>query len=443
MNSNQKISIGLVLIALATLAIAWYVMSTKWVSLMPGVQAGEVNRSVREKLLTWNIDYRLNDKTGEILIDEKQVSEVRNRLAQQGMSLAEDQGFEVFSKSEYGMSEFVQNLNYQRALEVELSRTISAIQGIKSAKVHLTFEKESLFKEKKKDAKASVVLELVDNTLLRKDTVKGIQQLVATSVPGLLYENVVVVDKQGTPVNVTGNKEDNVASNRIEQELHYSAKATELVSAIVPGAEVKVAVNVEYNNEKKHTVLEKFIPAAADGKGFVVKSKSSSEQAGGDPAATGQKDKKTNQEMEYQYSTEKSEVVYPDSSIAKITVALVVRHNNSRDLATDGIKAAVTHALGLDPERGDGVSITEVQLDGRSQDHVEPDAPEDNAIIPTAVSSSGLRSLASPTYLFVAVLVVGVLVVIVGILSAFRRRPKYSEEDLQKFSAEVKTWMSS
>lgn len=445
MNTNQKILLGIFGIAAITVVIAWYVISIKWVSLMPGVPAGEVNRSVREKLLAWNVDYRLNDKTGEILVAEKQLVDVRMRLSQQGISLAEDQGFEVFAKSEYGMSEFVQNLNYQRALEVELSRTVGAIQGIKSAKVHLSFEKESIFKEKKKEAKASVIIELSNNVLLKKDMVKGIQQLVATSVPGLAYENVVVVDKQGAQVNAASNKDDQLVSSRLELEQQYANKATDLAAAIMPGSEIKAAVNIEYNTEKKHTILERLIPSGGDGKGFIVKSKTLSEQAAVDPSVTAQKDKKTNQEIEYSYSTEKSEIVFPDAIIGKVTVAIVVRHDLSKTLSSDDIKLAVTNALGLNAERGDAISVTDVKLNSKSEVVAESDDLPDHLVDRVTPHTASLANLFSNhQFAALSVLALGVLAFLGGLLVSSRNnRSEISDIELQKLSNEIKLWMNS
>ncbi len=142
------------------------------------------------------IEYQLVDQGRVIKVPRRDVYETRLKLV--GSDLPRGGvGFEIFDKSNLGVSEFVQNINYQRALQGELARTIREIRQVESARVHLVIPKKSLFIDEQKEATASVILKLKPGNRLNKDQVEGVMKLVAGSVEGLEPAQVTVLDTRG------------------------------------------------------------------------------------------------------------------------------------------------------------------------------------------------------------------------------------------------------
>jgi flagellar M-ring protein FliF len=154
--------------------------------------AGEVVAILREK----KVDYQLSHDGSTIQIPRENLYEVRMDLAAQGLPKG-GTGFEVFDNAKLGMTEFVQNINYQRALQGELSRTINGLSEVESSRVHIVMSQRSLFVEDQEPASASVILKLRSGRWLTDEQVQGIVHLVSSSVPRLSPDKVTVVDQKG------------------------------------------------------------------------------------------------------------------------------------------------------------------------------------------------------------------------------------------------------
>ena len=164
------------------------------------------------------IDYQLADGGSTILVDQDLVHKTRLQLVNSGVQLG-GVGFELFDETEFGMTEFVQKINFQRALQGELSRTINAIEAVKFSRVHLVIPKKGLFDQKEK-ATASVILFLNGTARLSNQQIEGVQNLVASSVPELDADRVTVLDDRGITLS-NGLKEGDVftsAGGRLEKK---------------------------------------------------------------------------------------------------------------------------------------------------------------------------------------------------------------------------------
>ncbi|MBU1196469.1 MAG: flagellar M-ring protein FliF [Proteobacteria bacterium] len=150
---------------------------------------------VVEKLKADNIAYRLTGDGTTILVPEESVYDVRLSMAREGIPKGGGVGFEIFDKTEFGTTEFVQKINKTRAIQGELARTISAFDEVKSARVMIVLPKESVFAEEVKEPSASILLEL--NSDLAKENVEAIAHLVASSIQGLTPKLVTIVDTAG------------------------------------------------------------------------------------------------------------------------------------------------------------------------------------------------------------------------------------------------------
>ncbi|MFP6557592.1 flagellar basal-body MS-ring/collar protein FliF [Paraburkholderia sp. B3] len=144
-----------------------------------------------------NVPYKFSDGNGAILVPSDQVNEMRLRLASQGLPKNGSVGFELMDNQKFGISQFAEQVNYQRALEGELEQTIESIASVKSARVHLAIPKPTVFVREREAPTASVLVNLYPGRVLDDGQVAAITHMVAAAVPDLPVRNVTVVDQDG------------------------------------------------------------------------------------------------------------------------------------------------------------------------------------------------------------------------------------------------------
>jgi len=185
--------------------------------------AAEIVSQLKEK----QIPYQLTmDGTG-VRIPYEKIYETRLELASQGLPRGTGIGFEVFDDTQLGMTEFVQNVNYQRALQGELSRTINTLMEVESSRVHIVMPARSLFIEEDDPATASVILKLRRGKYLSKDQVQGIVHLISSSVSRLSPEDVTIIDNSGKML--AGFKEKSTVSQITSNQLAFQEKKERLL----------------------------------------------------------------------------------------------------------------------------------------------------------------------------------------------------------------------
>ena len=160
--------------------------------------ASEDAGAVVQKLKEGGVDYRLSENGASVLVPSAKVAEMRLEMASAGLPKSGRIGFELFDKTNFGATEFVEHINYRRALEGELERTVMSLAEVEQARVHVTFPKESVYLESRQPAKASVVVRLRAGAQLVPQNVVAIEHLVASAVEGLSPESVSVLDVRGT-----------------------------------------------------------------------------------------------------------------------------------------------------------------------------------------------------------------------------------------------------
>src|SRR5438876_4792704 len=195
---RQQISIGVVLIAVGV--GLW--LFTKWNRerdfrpLYTNLAAEDAG-SVMAKLKEENVEYRVDDSGTALRVPSEKVAELRLRMAAEGLPKTGRIGFELFDKRNFGLTEFAEQVNYRRAIEGELERTIMALTEIERAHVHISLPKDSVFLESKQEAKASVVVSLRPRAKLSAQNGAAITYLVASAVDRLAPEAVTVIDSRG------------------------------------------------------------------------------------------------------------------------------------------------------------------------------------------------------------------------------------------------------
>lgn len=197
---------GLSILIAAGLVVAGLVVFSRWnqerdfrplYSTLSPEDAAAILAKVREN----GSEFRLSENGTVVLVPSAKVAELRLQLAAAGIPKSGRIGFELFDKTNFGASDFSEQVNYHRALEGELERSVMSLAEVEQARVHITFPKESIFLESHQPAKASVLVKLRAGTQLSAQNVAAICQLTASAVEGLAPEAVSVVDMRGNLLN--------------------------------------------------------------------------------------------------------------------------------------------------------------------------------------------------------------------------------------------------
>lgn len=223
--------------------------------------SGVVNRLKEQR-----IPFQLASDGSTIMVPAAEVYETRLSLAGEGLPRGGGVGFEIFDKTSLGTTDFVQRLNYQRALEGELARTIRQFQQVEAARVHVAAPKDSVFVEDQKPPTASVSVKLRGRNTLSKVQVQSIVNLVASAVPGLTPRNITVVDTSGKLLYRQEETGENggVAANQLEYQVQVEdvlrKKIESMLEEVVGNNKVSARVTTEIDFKRVNVTEENFDP---------------------------------------------------------------------------------------------------------------------------------------------------------------------------------------
>ncbi len=348
-----------------------------------------------QKLKDMKVPYKLVGNT--IKVPENKVNELRITLASQGLPRGAGIGFEIFDKSKIGTTEFVEQINYIRALEGELSRTISSINEVKSAKVHLVLPKKSVFLEEREAAKASIILNVLPGMVLSNSVIGAITHLVASSVEGLEPQNITVVDIYGRLLASpsSGSEDAELTNSQIDIQKKVSNRLSKQVVAllepIVGIGRVRVNVKAELDFTKKEKVDEIYDPNIQIERSEQKEIQKTREiTQGGTPGVgsnvSGNTNQTTNNNLgrisekkketkNYEINKSVLKTVYPTGEIKKISVAVIVddkvkeEEKNGKIIKTkisrtvaelNKLKKLVIASIGIDENRGDVIEVANI-----------------------------------------------------------------------------------
>ncbi|MCL1926688.1 MAG: flagellar M-ring protein FliF [Syntrophorhabdaceae bacterium] len=355
------------------------------------------------KLKEMKIPYRAEARG--ILVPQSRVYDTRLQLASQGLPQSGGVGYELFDKNSFGTTEFVQKLNYKRALQGELARTIMSMSPVEHCRVHLAMPEKSLFvREGEERPTASVLVRLRSGRMLSVPQVEGIVHLVASSIEGLESKDVTVVDTRG---NVLSKQPSEYASaglsaKQFEFQSRYAkeleARIVYILEAAVGKGKVRARVSAEVDMSRVETTEEKFDPDSQVARSEQKQSeRSSSSGPGGVPgvvsnlpdkgiSALGQaqgSSMKQNQIVNYEISKVVSHTINTPGVIKKVTAAVIVdgayvaqkgskktTYVPRKDEEIKGYESLVKEAIGFTESRGDQVKVVNAQF--------EPDTDEDD-----------------------------------------------------------------
>jgi flagellar M-ring protein FliF len=456
------LGVGVAAIVFATIALGYWALHTEYEVLFSRLSAQDAS-SLTHELDQMKIPYRLGEDGTTILVDRATVHQTRLKLMGKDLPLQGAVGFELFNNADFGMTEFAQKVNYQRALQGELTRTILALAEVETARVHLAFPEDGLFKREQGRTKASITLTLREGKALRREQVRGIQRLVAAAVQGVEAKDVTIINDQG--VALTSDSDDvagGVASSarvdvkrELEQYLVQKANAV-LDKAFGPGQAMASVDATLDMNQVRTTTEDVLTPPFAAGEGpvgVVLRERETSRESarggsaiGGEASGPGN----TQREVDYQLGRRVEQVVSSPGAISKLQVVAVLRSPLSA-AQVEQVRQLIGSAVGAVRERGDVVVVH--ALEGLAVNALTP------ASAPAAVAEAGGTNPAPPPAKAtatdrdspvqgVAIVLVGVMLVAMGAFWAMGRRgataPQrpMTREQREASLAQVRAWLS-
>jgi len=344
-----------------------------------------------EALKRQNIPYQLANNGRNILVPVKNVYETRLSLASTGLPQGGGVGFEIFDKQSFALTDFVQKVNYSRALQGELSRTIASLGPVESARVHLALPEKRLFKDQQKPATASVILKLAPGKRLSESQTEGIVHLVSGSIEGLSPEQVTVIDQNGNVLTRIGGKgmSGNLSPDMLEYQTQVEHRLEERAQALLDkslgakNAMVRVTATLDFAHKEK--TEETF-----DAEDPVIRSEQQSEEKTGSeitggvpgvqsnlegptsqPSSASPPSSRSQRTTNYEISKVISKTTSPVGTVSKLSVSVLVADkltpgkekepakNEARTEAElKALENMVASALGIDKSRGDKIEVT-------------------------------------------------------------------------------------
>ena len=260
--------VGLMIGLAASVALGFYVVlwsQTPDYSMLYAGMSDADAAQVAESLEQTGIPYRIERGSGAITVPVDQVHEARLQLASRGLPRGDGSGFELFEKSSsFGTSRFMEKARYNRAIEGELARTITRLQSVQSARVHLAIPKQSVFVRDKSKTRASVVLNLFSGARLDEERVAGIVHLVAASVPGLEADQVTVIDQKGRLLTNSGSSGIAANSSQLSYthslESLYAQRIRDILVPILGADGIRAQVVADLDFTTVETTTENYKP---------------------------------------------------------------------------------------------------------------------------------------------------------------------------------------
>ena len=247
---SQKQQIMLITAVLAGscvlfVTIWFFFLRTPYEPLFTNLRAGDAATIVSD-LERRKVPYRLADGGATIFVPADKVENTRLKVMTEDLPLKGTVGFELFNKSDMGLTDFAQKINYLRALQGELERTIMSLDGVDAARVHVSLGEDRIFRENQVPPKASVTIRMARGARLDPKAVPGIQRLIAAAIPKLDEADVVVLDEEGRVISATSHPApaEESLSPALEQkravEEYYAARVRQVIAQSSPSIAVSV-----------------------------------------------------------------------------------------------------------------------------------------------------------------------------------------------------------
>ncbi len=397
-SSNQRI----LMLAVAGVMTIAFVMFVLWIN-KPIYKTlySDLAQEDANKVVTYleenNVPYELINEGSTITVPEEQVYDLRLKVAGQGNLVGAGVGFEIFDEVQVGQTEFVQKINYQRALQGELGRTLSELPNVESARVHLVIPERSLFIEEQQSPSASIVLKLENNAVkMSPSEVQGIVNLMTMSIQGLDKHHVSITDSAGNSIYTPEEEGFSANNTQLEYRMRFEKilerRINELLSPILGAGKSIAKVSAELDYSQRTYRKETFDPDSQ-----VVRSEQRSEETqtgqanleAGSPDAnfrgdglnnslssqSGQREQRT---TNYEINKIEENIIGQMGSVNRLTIAVAIDgtyvQNEDGNMTyvprseeeLSRIRQLVANAVGLDSMRGDTIEVSNIAFDETS-----------------------------------------------------------------------------
>ena len=424
---RQRITIAVVLLGAAggLFLLVQHQREADFRPLFTGV-APEDASAIVQKLKEAGVDYRLPTEGGMVLVPSARLAELRINMAAAGLPKTGRIGFEIFDKTNLGATEFTEHINYRRALEGELERSVMSLAEVGQARVHVTFPKDSVFLESQQPAKASVLVKLRPGSRLAPQNVEAIDHLVSAAVEGLSPDAVSVLDMNGNllgrpkaPGTLDGPEASEAALEyRHHVEADLLAKINSTLEPLLGGNKFRANVSVECDFSGGELSEEIFDPEHS-----VMSTSQRTEDTNGGVRATGvpgtqsslprptsrpgggsSRISRTTENIAYQTSRTVKKTRMPAGVVKKMSLAVLVDQSVTWEKEGKGVKKVlvpptpetmktihdvVAGATGFSQDRGDQLVIETLPFESTLQ--LEP--PGVPGSVPALPKPTGLAGL--------------------------------------------------
>ncbi len=417
MSLNQKVISGAVLAAL--------LLVTVWLSTLSGIaskytvlsaqldpkDAVEITRILDQK----KIPYRVAQNGSAIEVPSDQADRLKMELSAQGLPGSGIVGYEILDSTNFSMSDFLQKVNYRRAMEGELARTLCTLEAVEDASVKIAIPEPSLYSDSQQPTTASAMLKLRRGRTLPDRSVEAITNLIASSIEGLDPQNVTVVDTRGSLL--TRPNRDALAmmsATQMEMKVTVDRYLSDKIRTMLDGAfgpgKALVMVNADLNYDQ----LERTSTTYDQEKSAIVSEErlevtNSTEEGGGEE----------NTVTNYNTGSVVEKLAKSPGGISKLTVSVMLDGRDSTAVDAKGksnivkvpwtaaqlasIRTISENAVGFSPERGDRVDIEYMEFSGADEGRGERMAVKDTIVEAVRAFSTGLAILAALGILFLIV----------------------------------------
>ncbi|MFZ6756296.1 flagellar basal-body MS-ring/collar protein FliF [Undibacterium sp. Ji50W] len=460
---------GVLLIVIATVTIGAMTLRTDYQVLFADLAPQDASTMVAE-LDQMKVPYRLVGNGNTILVPAEMVYKTRLKLAGKELPLRGAVGFELFNNSEVGMTEFAQKINYQRALQGELTRTISALDEVQSVRVHLVLAEQALFKKIGTQPKASITIAVKPGKTLDMAQIQGIQRLVGAAVPDIKPNDVTILDQHGIALTKKSGEpgQDMISSSsgldeKRAIEAYLNKKVVEVLDKTFGVGQGIASVDVTLNHEQKKTTTES--PLAADSKfegqptGVIVRDKQTANETNrGNKAettnnpATGDLTQ-SSREVEYQVGRKVEQVISAAGAVNHLNIAVVV-HHSLQPSQQERLKELLAAAVGIDKARGDIIAVYSVEQISTIPSTEVASSTKETLIdeVPLPLPGKAVADTASQGFVYKNEYIVwtlaglaGFFLIILAIRLTRRAAPvrSLSEHERKRLLAQVTGWLES
>jgi flagellar M-ring protein FliF len=374
--------VGVATLILASIMLFVYFTNQEDYRVLFSNLGSEDASSIVAKLKEKKIPYQISPSGDTISVPSTKVSELRLDLASAGLPHGGGVGFEIFDNKTLGATDFEQQLNYRRALQGELARTINSLEEIQQSRIHIALPKESLFIDQQKKPTASVTVKLKTGKKLKQSQTEGIAHLVASSVEGLSPDDVIIVDSQGNILskNQADSRLARMSSSQIEYQRNIEKDLTNQIQTLLENvvgqgkAVVRVNADLDFRiTEKTEETYDPESPVIRSTQKQMDKTTSSSSASGkasGSVPTSGPEKEKADETVNYEINKTVSKTVMPVGEIKKISIAVLVDGIYTKDdkgaaiyqerskKELESLEDLVRKSTGLNGQRGDQVVVT-------------------------------------------------------------------------------------